>query len=229
MKSCYFLGDIHGSVRSILKWNREVSNSILWQVGDFCIPVWDMFNLANKLAERGNSVFVTRGNHETCDFKNQSYGDKNNLTLLADYSVVEIEGKKILNIGGGISLDRVDRLEFAKKYPNIDNYYRTDEAVVFDKNKLENYRDIDILVTHVIAPELTPLNNTGLVERFAQYDPNLLTDLKQERENIRNIIDTLQKNNKIEFWIAGHLHLHYRVNYNDTKIIGLDIDEMYQI
>lgn len=226
MEQLFFGGDSHGNLRKILSWNKQVENSTLVHVGDFGVDSYYLPNLANELAEHGNALRIYRGNHETCKFAGQTYGDKNNLTLLADYSIIEVNGKKVLGIGGAISLDRQSRKEFAIKNPKQCSYYFDDEAFVCDENKLKSYRDIDILVTHTIPNYYVPLNDPHFVDSFAKDDPELLNDLQKERNDVQRTMDILRLNCNVTHHYHGHFHTSYVSSFGNTKIIGLGIDEI---
>ncbi len=228
MNGLYICGDLHNDVKAILKWNEYVENSVILQVGDLGWNAFDCFNVANKLAKKGNSLYAIRGNHCQLKFKGQTYGDNNNVKLLADYSVIEVNGLKILGIGGGISLDRRMRLEFELKYPHVHNYYDHDEAFKLHEGFLESVRNIDILVTHTAPNYLVPNLRPGFVEKFAQHDPNLMDDLELERKNWRKAFDILRENNDLKACIHGHFHVDYETKFEGVNIIGLGIDTVFE-
>ena len=110
----YFIGDTHGMrpVFSIVdRFKIEKSNLI--HVGDFGLGfvsiMQDVKNLEvidEMLIDTQNKLFVVRGNHDNPIFWDKSKGlnlpKLHNIHLVDDYSVLDIENKKILCVGGGI-------------------------------------------------------------------------------------------------------------------------------
>ena len=85
------------------------------QVGDFGAGfrkdfLDDMLYLNDVLNEYNVTLYVIRGNHDDPKFFNGNH-NWGNLKLLKDYTVLDLEGKKILLIGGAISIDRGNRIE----------------------------------------------------------------------------------------------------------------------
>jgi predicted phosphodiesterase len=195
--------------------------------------------LNNWLGKRNLIMYVIRGNHDNPIYFN---GDHiySNLKLMPDYSVIEVEGKKILMVGGAISIDRIPR-----KRANNDSilanteprYYWSTETFVFDEEKINEIRDIDIVVTHTCPDFAYPKNNDGnfppIVTQFADEDPSLIKDLLEERGSLTKFWKMLIKNNKITHYYYGHFHYGTEENIHDlsntipttTKFTCLGINE----
>ena len=111
-----------------------------------------------------------------------------------DYSVIEFEGKKIGLIGGGTSIDRASRTFDPKKHGQ---YFWGEEIVPPTENKLKNFKDIDILATHV-----GPVYAAGLtfpspnILHHAEKDIKLIDDLVNEQKLVEEIFQKV-KNPKL--------------------------------
>lgn len=238
-----FLGDLHGNfeyVKYIIK-TKQISDQTIIQVGDFGAGFInearqiEVFELLNKFLKLRNIImYVIRGNHDDPHYfkGNHQYS---NLKLMSDYSVLELEDRKILMIGGAISIDRKSRLAndtINSKYGSDQKSYWFDELVVKDDEKLAQLTGCDLLVTHTAPDWCFPLNKIGfgsLVESFAQDDPELLNDLKSERKLMSDIFNTIQKQNSIKDHFYGHFHRsditmngycnHYLLGINELREI----------
>ena len=226
-------GDNHGQL-DILMTNIDMHGSsgmTIFHVGDFgyCLDKTyqdehrykTSIKTFNKfLKSRGIIMYVVRGNHD-----NPSYFDGrfilSNVKLVEDYTVVRVENKNWLLVGGAISIDRNARTHGF-------SYWR-DEVFVLDLNKVDSMRDIDCVVTHN-APEfaldhavLTP----GVVERFSigYNDPHLLADVNLERSKLSVLCETLRLNNNITHWYYGHYHDSMTVHQDGTvfKCVAIDV------
>ena len=113
------LGDIHG-MYGRLRWmvkpsnDRCITDAYIIQVGDFGVGFYREnyykfeFQLLNKELEKSNChLYVIRGNHDDPSWFKEThnpFGYKN-ITLLQDYSELNLLGKSILLVGGAISIE----------------------------------------------------------------------------------------------------------------------------
>jgi hypothetical protein len=148
--------------------------------------------------------------------------------------VVEIDGVKILGVGGAVSVDRRTRmreqLEYARAGRDIELHWY-DEVFVLDEEKLKAIEGIDIVVTHT-APEFChPVNKTGfgwLVDQYAADDANLKKDLTEERTLVTKMYDILKEKNKIDYWYYGHFHANWKANIDGINFNLLGINEFME-
>lgn len=205
------IGDTHGN-HAHIKWViklRKIENQDLIHVGDFGVGFisekveMEILNEFNEfLKEKGNTLHVFRGNHDNPQyFKGQHI--LSNLKLHKDYTVLDIENKKVLGIGGAVSIDRVPRRFETRAHWE-------DEVFVLDEDFLREVRDIDILVTHTTPSYIPPINVPGswpmIVKNFAINDETLYGDLTNERNLLTKAFDLLTENNKITHHFYGHFH-----------------------
>lgn len=228
-----FCGDIHTQIDIIPNYlkNMDLSNCAVFQVGDFGIGFENelkenkrMLYLNERLEKINSDLYVIRGNHDNPKYFDGTY-NKPNIFLLDDYSVVDINGWNILAIGGAISIDRTERSGYWDK-KKIHNYWEN-EGLIFDETKLNDLRDIDIVITHSAPDFCYPLSKAGLSKWLLQ-DKELSTDITIERHQLSMMYEILSKNNKLINWYYGHFHQN-NISYNgDTKFTAIDINTMIE-
>lgn len=219
------LGDIHGDFQYIVNFcqKNELKEPLtLIQVGDFGAGfssdfIIDMEYLNDILSEYNVTLYTIRGNHDDPHYFNGEY-EWSNIKLLKDYTVLVLEGKRILFVGGAISIDRLQRTE--------NRSWWRDEEFVFDAERLTEYEGIDIVVTHNAPWFAYPSNFNSLVMSFAAYDLTLLDDLTRERGSLTEMFNILKEKNNIKHWFYGHFHtnkteIHDNINFNVLGINSL--------
>ena len=222
------LGDIHGNFQCIVNfcYKNELKEPLtLIQVGDFGAGfssefVIDMEHLNDTLSEYNVTLYAIRGNHDDPHYFNGEY-EWSNIKLLKDYTVLVLEGKKILFVGGAISIDRLQRTENR-------SWWRGEEFV-FDPDRLAEYEGIDIVVTHNAPWFAYPSNFNNLVMSFAAYDLTLLDDLTRERGSLTEMFNILKEKNNIKHWFYGHFHATKVEIHNDINFNLLGINSLYYL
>lgn len=240
MKNLLFMGDIHGNFNYV-KWYikaHKIENCTIYQVGDFGIGFTTEFNDMNVLGdlnrflnERNIQMYAIRGNHDNPKFFDGHLANHfDNLHLLADYTVIDVEGVKILGVGGAVSVDRVPRIREQDMYKHDVTLYWDEEVFVLDEEKLRTFENIDIVVTHTAPEFCMPINKDGfgyLVENFAINDRKLKDDLTEERRLLTKMCNILGEKNKPFLWVYGHFHRDHNEVINGTEYRLLAINEVY--
>lgn len=226
------LGDIHGRwyhIKEIFADNT-VLNAAIFQIGDFGLGFRPMAEelaylagVNEELAHRNIHLFIMRGNHDNPAYFRGDVLRLSHIRLLADYAVVEINRKRILCVGGAISVDRLVRQQ-------NNNFYWPDEEFYFCKETTAALKDIDIVLTHS-APEFAyPVGYGPRVEPFLVQDKSLANDLLNERIEVSKLYNQLKANhNKITHWYYGHFHQHYEAVYENIQFILLNIAQLYSM
>lgn len=235
-----FLGDLHGSISHILyslkRMNKDQGTIV--QVGDFGIGFnneeTDLKNLSildEALGIWNKKIYIVRGNHDNPRFFKGEFRDKlnkkfENVYFIEDYEVLEIEGKKIVFIGGGISIDRTHRKEG-------DTYWK-EEAVVFDQYKLDqimnNNTELDIIVTHSAPNWCFPKGiDAPIVRGYIKVDEDLKQDLIDERETLGVLFDMLNEKYKFKYHFYGHFHQNQREKIVDCDHILIGIGDFIDL
>jgi predicted phosphodiesterase len=222
----FYIGDTHGNFHNILnKMNRYLlSDCYIVHVGDFGAYNFNMSKIKafDTLLKLNNiKMFVVRGNHDDPSFfDGQTIG---NITFVADYTVLELDGDRILCIGGAVSVDRVARIK-----KGLD--YHTDEKLIFNRKALEGIMGVNVLVTHTAPDFCSPLPNydySDFIQSYAENDAKLIEDLMEERANLTKIFEVLKANNKIEQHYYGHFHKSYTEEIDGCIHRLLNVDEIY--
>lgn len=218
-----FVGDVHGKYRELgfeIADRFKIENSVFFALGDFGMGFhkpayydYEMFRLSKKLEKGNNHLFVLRGNHD-----DPAYFEKltkhDNVTILPDYSVVSINLKNIVVIGGAISVDRTQR--------KVDVTYWKNEPVIFDTKKLQKLSNIDIVATHTAPNFCHPTSKEG-IKLWMEQDSKLRHDLDLERKTMTDIYDELVMNNKnITHWFYGHFHMNHTEVFDGIEFNVLD-------
>lgn len=241
----YFIGDTHGMrpIFSIVD-RLKITNSNLIHVGDFGLGfvsiMQDVKNLEvvdEMLVDTQNKLYVVRGNHDNPIFWDKSKGlnlpKLHNIHLVDDYSVLDIENKKILCVGGGISIDRQLRKD-DRPYPS----WWKDEEFQWHPGKfnrvVNNHSTMDIVVTHsapsacyprgVDAPIVNDWHNIEL-----EHGNNLKGELQMERKKIDMLKDAVLKAYKPTNWFYGHFHTSKTEIIDSVKFQALNINEICEI
>lgn len=243
------LGDIHGNFNYLKHeiTSKNIENCEIFCVGDFGVGFSKVkgdkleLDLLNDrvLKDRNIILNTIRGNHDAPHYFDIEWQNLNdfkftNINLLPDYSTRVVDDKKILLVGGAHSIDRMDRIHedsIQSSYGSSKRTWWKDEIFNLDVPLLETFRDIDIVITHTAPVMVFPDNRFGLgpvVESYAKYDPNLITDLINERNNVSKMLEILMKNNDIKRWYYGHFHDSKTEYYENVKFKLLNINELYE-
>jgi DNA repair exonuclease SbcCD nuclease subunit len=218
-----YVGDIHGAWKTFkslidrYKLGNIEEITYLIQVGDFGIGFNNKSDLQTLedlnifFKERNIICIAIHGNHDDCSYfqGNHIYS---NLMLVPDYTVMDIDDKKHLFVGGAVSIDRTWRLQKdqeAAAYGSSQRSYWFDELFVLDEEKLKDITGVEVVVTHT-APEWCYPDNRGgygkFVEEWIPYDNSLTADLDAERIAMSKMFDILKQNGN---WISSHLYGHF--------------------
>ena len=226
--SLVLIGDIHGEFRrmnyDIHKRYGHVDSHII-QVGDaglgFNKPNYyktELGILNTSLEESNNMLYMISGNHDDPFYfqeSNHPFGYKN-IKLLANYSTLNILGKKILLVGGAISIDRTDRV--------VGISYWQDEKFCFLPD-FPYEKDYDIVVTHSRPSECGSFISQERLQYWFDKDSTLKNELRVEGEELNK----LYRATKPREWYYGHMHASDFRQYENTTFRCLNINEHYML
>lgn len=217
-----FVGDIHGEFRNFIYTLKrcKITDTNIIVAGDFGIGFYKEnyyiteFNKMNKyLISKNVNIYVVRGNHDNPSYflENKNY---DNIHLMKDYSIIEIENKRILALGGAFSIDR--------KYRKLNVDYWDDELFNYDENLL-NKIECDIVVSHSAPDFCLPL------KKVIDDNSTINEMCNKERNDLSKSYQILSIKNKITHWYYGHFHENNYLKYNDTIFKGLGISAMDEL
>lgn len=239
-KSIVAVGDIHGKFAEFgyfIKARYKIRNSIICICGDvgfgfhklnYYIKEWKHLD---KIAKKTNNLIIAvRGNHDDPEYFNGEFGPNmgfTNILLVPDYTIIESLNKRILFVGGGVSIDRIDRINTTARTGEI--CYWPNEIPVYDETKLDAAGNVDIIITHSAPSYVEPLSKCGL-NYWLRKDQLLEKDCIAERMVFTKIYDFLKsKCIHPKYWIYGHFHKSHSQYLNFTKFRMLSKFEFYEI
>lgn len=220
------VGDIHGefaTLRFKLK-AKGVCNAHIIQVGDFGMgfnkPGYYEHHLGlfnNSLAEDNNHLYAIRGNHDDPAYFKSTNNPFNltNITLLADYTELTLLDKRMLFVGGALSVDRRTRV--------LNKSYWADEGFVLKKDF--PFNTYDCVITHARPPQSGLFSSTHKIKHWIDRDMEL--ELERDLEIEAGLLGELYELTKPANWIFGHYHEGCINITQPTKYRCLDILELY--
>jgi len=251
MKSFVIIGDSHGNHKLIIHRIKalQLTDMTLIHVGDFGVgfkneneDISDLHKLDSVLVDKNCILYVIRGNHDNPILFDGKWSNVfKNIRMVADYTVINVNGDDILLVGGAISVDRKPRLREMLNCASIGIFkelYWYDENFVLDEDKLKEIKGVRYVVTHTCPSFVSPINDfnnhlnshSGFIERFiSNGDSKLKDDLNKERKDLSKMYEILKENNYIQKWFYGHFHCSNVDVYEDTEFITLNIDQFLEV
>lgn len=232
------VGDIHGDVQELgfrIKERYKIRNSLIFLCGDLALGfekenyhITEYTKLNNIAKNTNNLIIGIRGNHDNPAWFENSWGEFSNIIFVPDYTVIESKYKRILCIGGAVSIDRSGIP--MQVVPRILGYdYWEEEIPVYDEQKLKAAGYVDIVLSHT-APAFCEFHTKDNLSIWIKHDKNLEADMNLERKVFSDIFDFLQSNNiKIDYWCYGHFHKAIPQDYFNVKFRMLAELEFFEI
>ena len=240
-----YLGDIHGNFNLVNQYLKrfDIKDAYIIQVGDFGVGFNGFLKekrtlefAHTELVKRNVILYAIRGNHDYKPyFDNDPFGFTN-IKLIKDYTVLNLEGKNILCIGGAVSIDRKMRKTKNQAIGRFDikgmnESWWPDEIFNWEDDKLVGLRDINIVVTHSAPDYCVPDNSNGFgdfVNQFISADPALKMDLLDERRLITMAFQTIKMNNDVTHHYYGHYHRSDTTNIDGIIHRVLGVGELWE-
>jgi UDP-2,3-diacylglucosamine pyrophosphatase LpxH len=241
IKDVFVCGDIHGEFKELFHTikTQKFSDCVVIIAGDCgfgfnkLVYYGQLFNKYNKLLEAKNIyIYFVRGNHDDPTYFDDCTINYEHCKAISDYSVISVNNKNILCVGGAISIDRIWRKQEEYKLNKYKSnskkqLYWNNEAPYFSPHELEeitsNQINIDCVVTHSSPHMVFPLTKGG-IGSWAKLDNTLLKDIEEERQTLTNIYNFLKENkHNLQYWYHGHYHTSNTDIFEGTlfKCIGI--------
>jgi hypothetical protein len=195
------------------------SNSLIIFTGNCGIGCDDMdyneyFTKLNKILEYNNTfVMFIRGNDDNPSYFDGKSLNLSNIKAIPDYSIIEVGGKNMLCIGGGLSINRLWKKDHEKKLNSLPGnikktLYWENEVPVFDadviKEIAKNITELYCVVSHS-APSFVAPDKELLDDTWSDVDKALINDTRATRITYDRIFFSLQENGiKPNYWAYGH-------------------------
>ena len=213
-------GDIHGMWYYLNNMiSKELPNIIL-QVGDFGYWPhyhkstkfdgtgfeWDQYGIENK----NTKIYFCDGNHENHDAleelidKNNHQNpiqipNMNNVFYMPRGSVLRVENKNILFIGGAYSIDKINRIPFNSWWPQ-------EQISRKDIERLDEIeKNIDIVISHTLP-----------LQCFKYLDLSII------HEDSPRWLDIVFDKFKPKKWYFGHFHLYKKFKHDNCVFTCLN-------
>lgn len=230
-----FVGDIHGNFKKFLSdlKNKSYKDTTLLQVGDFGVGFrsldqeYALIEPINALLKENNNIlYVFRGNHDNPDYFENCPFDFSNVKFLKDFSIISIENKNILTLGGAISIDRMTRK------PGI-SYWKGEEIpyIIPDiKDIVPEGMLVDVVCTHSCPSFVWPTEINEVVKNFMKIDKPLEHELINERKRLDLFYNKILDYNGYppKLWIYGHMHKTITTQVDSCKFQCCGIDYFYE-
>jgi len=214
------MGDTHGdwwTIRNVITRNKLSDGDRLFICGDFGF-IWSPEDTKyereenvrlGKINDFGVEVLFIDGNHENFERlykfpEIEKYGGmvgqiRENIFHLKRGYVYEIDGKKIFTMGGGVSIDRVQRKEGFSWWPE-EMHSKAEQDFAMDNLDKANW-EVDFIITHSAPMQAEPMIKKA-VEYSGRYGMFKLNALHSESQFHTMVYDKI----KFQEWHFGHYH-----------------------
>ena len=209
----YITGDIHRDFSRIYKLKKD-SDNMLIVLGDVGINYYlneEDKNCKEYLKKIKLKLFCVRGNHEERPEKISTYKEVEmfggkvfieeeypNLIFAKDGETYNIDGKKILVIGGAYSVDKQYRLLHGYKWFKDEQLTKEEMDTILEKVKGKHF---DIVLTHTCPYKYEPR------EVFMQG-----LDQSKVDKSMEHFLDEIEENISYDKWYCGHYHTEKQVD-----------------
>lgn len=209
----YITGDTHRDFSRIYNLEKDTDNMliVLGDVGiNYCLNEEDK-NCKEYLKKLKLKLFCVRGNHEERPENISTYKEVEmfggkvfveeeypNLIFAKDGETYNIDGKKILVIGGAYSVDKQYRLLHGYKWFKDEQLTKKEMVTILDKVKGKHF---DIVLTHACPYKYEPR------EVFMQGLDQFKVDKSME-----HFLDEIEENISYDKWYCGHYHTEKQID-----------------
>ena len=186
----------------------------------------DLKKLYSYLKEINSYMIICHGNHSNPAFfhenhwANSEFGDR--IYFAPDYSTFNINNKSIQVIGGGISIDRCERI--------LNRSWWVNEEVNFQPERIEK---VDILISHIPPTNagLSKADCNDMVRHFHAIEAAQGRDLLRELEYEQRQVQELSDLSGCKSHYFGHMHTYYynKDSKNNRLYRGLAINEFCEV
>lgn len=209
----YIIGDTHRDFSRIYKLEKDTDNMLI-VLGDVGINYYlneEDKNYKEYLKKLKLKLFCVRGNHEErpeniSTYKEiEMFGGKvfieeehPNLIFAKDGETYNIDGKKILVIGGAYSVDKQYRLLHGYKWFKEEQLTKKEMDTILAKVKGKHF---DIVLSHTCPHKYEPR------EVFMQG-----LDQSKVDKSMEHFLDKVEENINYDKWYCGHYHTEKQVD-----------------
>lgn len=209
----YITGDTHRDFSRIYKLGKDTDNMLI-VLGDVGINYYlneEDKNYKEYLKKLKLKLFCVRGNHEERPENISTYKEVEmfggkvfieeehpNLIFAKDGETYNIDGKKILVIGGAYSVDKQYRLLHGYKWFKEEQLTKKEMDTILAKVKGKHF---DIVLSHTCPYKYEPR------EVFMQG-----LDQSKVDKSMEHFLDEIEENISYDKWYCGHYHTEKQVD-----------------
>ena len=209
----YITGDTHRDFSRVYKLKKDCDNMLI-VLGDVGINYYlneEDKNCKEYLKKLKLKLFCVRGNHEERPENISTYKEVEmfggkvfieeeypNLIFAKDGETYNIDGKKILVIGGAYSVDKQYRLLHGYKWFKDEQLTKEEMDTILEKVKGKHF---DIVLTHTCPYKYEPR------EVFMQG-----LDQSKVDKSMEHFLDEIEENISYDKWYCGHYHTEKQVD-----------------
>lgn len=217
--SIYITGDVHGDFFELQQWccAMELKKSdIIVILGDVALNYfggWKDYKRKKKANALGPEIFCIHGNHEMrpedagCYELIDWYGGKvwqqpefPNLIFAKDGEIYDLDGKKVIVLGGAYSVDKYYRL--AHDYQWFPNEQPSAEIKKFAEEQLAKVNwKVDTAFSHTCPYKYRPLE--AMIHGIDQSTIDTTTE---------EWLDLIEDKLDYKKWYCGHWHINKRID-----------------
>lgn len=227
-----FCGDIHGDFNKMFLTlrRRNIKNACVFVCGDVGLGFKDSELKLEEACTNNldilNSVhvYLVRGNHDDPSKFSKTTDLFEGVTAVKDYDLVSVDGRSVLCIGGGFSIDKKIRKEYGF-------LWWENEMPLFDPEKIKQQVESSkgnrlYVCTHAAPSFVKPFH------KYPTCDPDIIEGCRKERETMDKVYDEINKNCSKRgmnlTWCYGHYHMTMKSRLYEGNIFkGLDINQLY--
>lgn len=185
---------------------------------DFYIAKLEGYN--TYFSKHNINILLMRGNEDNPRYFTEDFIELSNIRTIPDYSVITTPKFNILCVGGGLSIDRLWKIN---KKDNNYPYFGDTELPLLQEDLLNEIAEkytIDAIVTH-LCPSFATDKIKGINSPWTQEDKSLLQDIINASIIMDNIYLILFKKNKLpKLWLSPSLS-----NTGTTYINGIEFKQ----
>lgn len=225
-------GDKHGIFYGIIhycEFKGRTKSDIIIILGDAGINYYGEKDkeLKEKIKNANITLFCVHGNHEQRPQTIKTYKEKNmfdgiiyyeeeypNILFAKDGQIYNIDGYKVLVVGGAYSIDKFFRIKNNEPWFKDEQPSKELKKEILNKIKTEKPK-IDIILSHTCPYKYIPVETL-----MPGLNQNLI-DQSTER-----FLDIIEEEIDYKKWYCGHFHIDKDIDkiefmYNKVKKIGV--------
>lgn len=236
----HITGDTHGDLGRVYSYCKRIfapavtEDDYILVCGDFGM-LWNTMPTKDSFPDLPCPVLFVDGNHENFDLlrvlpRKEMFGSKVGVVEVGGREVAyhllrgcvyEIQGKTFFSMGGGVSIDKAQRIEGV-------NWWREEVPSALEGQRVlynaENVGEVDYVVTHAAPHKALDLVRDSMFRQAGRwYAEAKIREMKQNP--VTRLLTEVDKLLTYKEWFFGHYHFNgsdgkYTCLYKQWAVIG---------